>query len=135
MKNFLPLVAIGALIYAATRQGVKKAIEKISVSFKKIKPGLPPKIVLEFFNPSPLKVEVTFIKVTILYKGVEVATLSDLNTRIINPGSNDIELTLRPSIQALSLLNVTKGTPRTIGITWEVGTKLYSITGEKQTTL
>jgi len=133
--NLLPLIGIGALIYAATRQATKKAIEKISVSFKKIVPGLPPKIVLEFFNPSPLKVEVTFIKITITYKGVEVATLSDLNTRIINPGSNDITLTLRPSIQALSLLNVPKGTARTLGITWEVGTKLYSITGEKQATI
>jgi hypothetical protein len=133
--NFLPLIAIGALIYAATRQGVKKAIEKISVSLKQIKPGLPPKIVLEFLNPTPLKVEITFIKISVTYKGVEVATLSDTNTRVINPGSNDIELTLRPSIQAISLLNVTKGTPRTIGVTWEIGTKLYSITGEKQTTL
>ena len=133
--NFLPLIAIGALVYAATRQGVKKAIEKISVSLKQIKPGLPPKIVLEFLNPTPLKVEITFIKISVTYKGVEVATLSDTNTRVINPGSNDIELTLRPSIQAISLLNVTKGTPRTIGVTWEIGTKLYSITGEKQTTL
>lgn len=135
MKNLLPLIGIGALIYAATRQATKKAVEKISVSFKAIKPGLPPKIVLEFFNPTPFKIEVTFIKVSITYKGIEVATLSDLNTRIINPGSNDITLTLKPSIQALNLLNTTKGTPRTLGVTWEIGTKLYSITGEKQTTI
>jgi hypothetical protein len=133
--NILPLIGIGALIYAATRQYTRKAVEKISVTFKKVIPGLPPKIVLDFFNPTQLKVEVTFIRVSISYKGVEVATLSDLNTRIINPGSNEIRLTLKPSIQAIGLLNVTKGTPRTIGITWEVGTKLYSITGEKQTTL
>jgi hypothetical protein len=131
----LPALGIGALIFAALRQGTKKAIEKISVSFEGIVPGLPPKIKLNFFNPTALKVEVTFIKIVVFYKETEVATLSNFDTRVINPGSNKLTLELKPSLSALSLLNKPKGTARVIRVTWEIGTKLYSITGEKSTTL
>ncbi len=130
-----PLLIIGALVWAATRQSVRKSVEQISVSFKRLKLGLKPKITLEFLNPSNLKIEVTFIKIRIFYKEIEVASLSDFQTRIINPGPNDIELTLRPSLSALELFTIPKKTPRTIKVTWEIATKLYSIKGEKQTTI
>ena len=136
MNLFLPLIAIAAIAFAATRQATKKAIEKISVTFKRIKLGLPPKIVLSVFNPTPLKVEITFIRIGISYRGTEVVNLSDLETRVMNPGENEITLTLRPSLEAISLIfRPQRGTPKTIRVTWEIGTKLYSITGEKQTTL
>jgi len=136
MNLVLPLIAIAALAFAATKQATKKAIEKISVTFKRIKLGLPPKIVLSVFNPTPLKVEITFIRIGISYRGTEVVNLSDLETRVMNPGENELTLTLRPSLEAISLIfRPQKGTPKTIRVNWEIGTKLYSITGEKQTTL
>jgi len=135
MNWILPIIALGALAIAATKQSVKKAVEKISVSLKRIKIGFPPKLVLDVFNPSPLKVTITFINIRILYKGVEVVKLQDLETRVMNPGANEVTLTLRPSLEAIQLLFTPKGTTRTILVTWEIGTTLYSITGEKSTTL
>jgi len=133
--SLLPALGIGALIFAALRQGTKKAIEKISVTFEGIKVGLPPKIKIGIFNPTSLKVEITFIKISVFYKETEVATLSNFDTRLINPGQNSLQLDLKPSLSAIGLLNKTKGTPRVIRVTWEVGTKLYSVTGEKSATL
>ena len=135
MNLVLPFIAIAALAFAATKQATKKAIEKISVRFKKIIPELPPKIVLSVLNPTPLKVAITFIRIGVSYKDVEVVNLSDLETRVMNPGENEIVLTIRPSLSAISLLFTPKGTPRTIRISWEVATKFYSIKGEKQTTI
>lgn len=132
--GILPAVAIGALIFAALKQGTKKAIEQISVTFEGIKPGWPPLIKLNLFNPTSLKVEITYIKISVLYKEIEVATLSTFETRVLNPGNNKIQLELKPSLQALSLINAPAG-PKTIRVTWDIGTKLYSITGEKSTTL
>ena len=135
MNWILPIIALGALAIAATKQQVKKAVEKISVDLKRIKIGLPPKLVLNVFNPAPIRVTITFINIRILYKGIEVVKLQDLETRVMNPGNNEITLTLKPSIEAIRLLFTPKGTARTILVTWEIGTNLYSITGEKQTTI
>lgn len=132
--GILPAVAIGALIFAALKQGTKKAIEQIAVTFEGIKPGWPPKIKLGIFNPTQLKIEITFIKISVFYKEIEVATLSSFQTRIMNPGNNRLDLDLKPSLSAIALINAPKG-PKVIRVTWEIGTKLYSVTGEKSTTL
>ena len=132
--SFLPLLGIGALIFAAMRQGTKKAIEQIAVSFEGIKPGWPPKIKLSIFNPTQLKVEITFIKISVFYKEIEVATLSSFQNRVMNPGNNRLDLDLKPSLSAIALINAPKG-PKVVRVSWEIGTKLYSVTGEKSATL
>ena len=132
--GILPAIGLGALLFAALRQQTKKAIEKISVGFDGIKAGWPPKIKLSLFNPTSLKVEIIFIRISIFYKEIEVARLSDTETRVIQPGANKLTLEIKPTLSALALINAPK-CPRIIRVTWEIGTKLYSITGEKSTTL
>jgi len=131
---FLPLLGIGALIFAAMRQGTRKAVQQITVNFEGIRAGWPPKIKLSIFNPTQLRVEITFIRISVFYKQIEVATLSSFQTRIMNPGQNKLDLDLRPSVSAIALINAPKG-PKVIRVTWEIGTKLYSVTGEKSTSL
>lgn len=133
--GLLPIIGIGALILGALKQSAKKAIDQISVTIAGIIPGLPPKIKINLFNPTGIKAEITYVKIQIAYKGQEIATLSNLETRYINPGDNKITFELKPSLGAIGLLNVPKGTKRTISITWQVGTKLYEVKGEKSTTL
>lgn len=133
--GILPIIGIGALILGALRQSARKAIDQITVTITGIIGGLPPKIKIRLFNPTSLEVEITYIKIQILYKGQEIATLSNLSTRIIQPGNNDLTFELRPSLGAIGLLAVKKGAPKTISINWQVGTRFYEITGEKQTTL
>ena len=136
MKNWLlPAVAIGALLFMKTKQATKKAIEKISVSLDKIKLGFPLKITLNVFNPTDIKTEVTYITGSISYKGSKVASFSKTETQVVTPGNNKITIELKPSLEALSLLKASPGTPRTISVAWEVGTNFYNITGEKSTTL
>jgi len=136
MKNWiLPAVAIGALLFMRTKQGVKKAIERLSVSLDRVKPELPLKITLNVFNPTPVKMEVTYITGDIRYKGVRVATFSKTESQIVIPGNNKIEITVKPSLEALALLKPNPTAPKTITITWEVGTAFYNVTGEKSTTL
>jgi len=136
MKNWvLPAIAIGALLFMKTKQGVKKAIEKVSVSLDKIKLGFPLKITLNIFNPTDIKTEITYITGDIRYKGSKVASFSKTESQIVTPGNNKITIELKPSLEALALLKPNPGTPKTISITWEVGTSFYNITGEKSTTL
>jgi hypothetical protein len=136
MKNWiLPAVAIGALLFMRTKQGVKKAVEKISVSLDKIKLGFPLKITLNVFNPTDIKTTVTYISGDIRYKGSKVASFSKTESQVVIPGNNKITIELKPSLEALALLKPSPGTPKTISITWEVGTNFYSINGEKSTTL
>jgi hypothetical protein len=136
MKNWiLPAVAIGALLFMRTKQGVKKAIEKVSVSLDKIKLGFPLKITLNIFNPTDIKTEITYITGDIRYKGSKVASFSKTESQIVTPGNNKITIELKPSLEALTLLKPNPGAPKTISITWEVGTSFYNITGEKSTTL
>lgn len=133
--GILPIIGIGALILGALKQSANKAIDQITVTITGIIGGLPPKIKIRLFNPTNLEVEITYIKIQILYKGQEIATLSNLATRIIQPGNNDLTFELRPSLGAIGLLAVKKDAPKTISINWQVGTRFYEITGEKQTTL
>jgi len=133
--GLLPALGIGALIIGFLRQYTKKALDQISVQFRGVDLKFPPVIKFNLFNPTPLKVEIIYIKVQIRYKGVEVANLNNLDTRVIQPGDNSISLTLMPSPNALDLFNVPKGTARTIGITYQVGTKLYEISGAEQATI
>lgn len=133
--GILPLIGIGALIFGALRQSARKAIDQISVSITGIVPGLPPKIKFNLFNPTSIKAEVTYIKIQILYKNQEVATLSNLETRYIAPGDNKLTLELKPSLGAIGLLSVPKSTKRTITIKWQVGTRFYEVTGEKSSTI
>ena len=136
MKNWiLPAVAIGALLFMRSKQAVKKAVEKISVSLDKIKLGFPLKITLNVFNPTDIKTEVTYISGSISYKGSKVATFSKTESQIVLPGNNKITIELKPSLEALSLLKANPGAAKTITVTWEVGTNFYNITGEKSTTL
>jgi hypothetical protein len=136
MKSILPLLAIGAFIFAVTKQETKKALEKVSVSFGKIKWGWPIKLTLKIENPTALKVEITFIRGSIKYKGTEVAKFRKTDSQIMNPGTNEVTLEISPSVEALALLKKSeKQAPRVISINWEVGTSLYSITGEKSTTI
>ena len=136
MKNWiLPAVAIGALLFMRTKQSVKKAIEKVSVSLDKIKLGFPLKITLNVFNPTPVKTEITYITGDIRYKGNKVANFSKTETQIVLPGNNKITIELRPSLEALALLKPNPTAPKTISITWELGTAFYNVTGEKSTTL
>jgi hypothetical protein len=136
MKNWiLPAIAIGALLFMRTKQATKKAIEKISVSLDKIKLGFPLKITLNVFNPTDIKTEVTYITGSISYKGSKVASFSKTETQVVMPGNNKITIELKPSLEALSLLKASPGIPRTISVSWEVGTNFYNITGEKSTTL
>ena len=135
MGTLFPLAIIGLMLYAATTQASKKAIEQISVNIKKFKLGFNPKVTLEVNNPSNRKIQVTFVKIAVFYKEKEVATISDYQTRILQPGPNDITLTIRPSLRALEIFTIPKGTPRTIKVTWEVATTIYSVKGEKQTTI
>jgi hypothetical protein len=79
--------------------------------------------------------EVTYITGDIRYKSVRVATFSKTETQIVLPGNNKIEITVKPSLEALALLKPNPTAPKTINITWEVGTAFYNITGEKSTTL
>lgn len=132
--GFLPLLGIGALIFAALKQGTKKAVEQIKVSFDGIKKGWPPQIKLSIFNPTQLKLEITFIKISVFYKEIEVATLSSFETRIMQPGNNKLALDIKPSLSAIALINAPAG-PKIVRVTWEIGTKLYSVTGEKSATL
>lgn len=133
--GLLPLLGIGALIVGFLRNYTKKAIDQITVEFRGIELKFPPVIKFNLYNPTPLKVEITYIKVQVKYKGIEVATLNNPDTRIIQPGDNAINLTLMPSPSALDLFNAPKGTPRTIGITWQIGTKLYEVSGAQQATI
>jgi len=133
--GLLPILGIGALIIGFLRNYTKKAISQITVEFRGIDFKLPPVIKFNLFNPTPLKVEITYIKVQVRYKGIQVATLNNLDTRIIQPGDNVINLTLMPSADALELIRAPKGTPRTIGITYQVGTKLYEVSGAQQATI
>jgi hypothetical protein len=136
MKNWiLPAVAIGALLFMRTKQAVKKAVEKISVILDKIKIGFPLKITLNIFNPTDLKTTITFISGDIRYKGSKVASFSKTESQVVIPGNNKITIELRPSLEALALLKPSPQAPKTISITWEVGTNFYSVTGEKSTTL
>ena len=133
--GILPLIGIGALIVGFLRNYTQKAISQIAVQFRGIELKFPPVIKFNFFNPTPLKVEITYIKVQVKYKGIEVATLNNTETRIIQPGDNSISLTLMPSPSALDFITAPKGGLRTIGVTYQVGTKLYEVSGENQTTL
>jgi long-subunit fatty acid transport protein len=136
MQNWiLPAVAIGALLFMRSKQAVKKAVEKISVSLDKIKLGFPLKITLNIFNPTDLKTTITYITGDIRYKGNKVATYSKTESQVITPGNNKIEIELKPSLEALALLKKTPNAPKTISVTWEVGTNFYNISGEKSTTL
>lgn len=136
MKSILPLIAIGALVIAFTKQQTKKAIEKIQVSFGSVKWGWPIKLNLKIENPTALKVQITYIKGVIQYKGVTVADFKKMDTQVMQPGTNSITLEISPSVEALALLKKSKKQePRKISIAWEVGTSLYSITGEKSTTI
>jgi hypothetical protein len=136
MNNWiLPTVAIGALLFMKSKQATKKALEKISVSLDKIKLGFPLKITLNVFNPTDIKTEVTYITGDIRYKGNKVATFSKTESQVMVPGNNKITIELKPSLEALALLKPSPGTPKTISVTWEVGTNFYNITGEKSTTL
>jgi hypothetical protein len=133
--GILPLLGIGALIIGFLRNYTQKAISQIAVQFRGIELKFPPIIKFNFFNPTPLKVEITYIKVQVKYKGIEVATLNNTETRIIQPGDNSISLTLMPSPSALDFITAPKGGARTIGITYQVGTKLYEVSGANQATL
>jgi hypothetical protein len=136
MKNWiLPAVAIGALLFMRSKQAVKKAVEKISVSLDKIKLGFPLKITLNVFNPTDIKTEITYITGGISYKGSKVATFSKTESQIVLPGNNKITIELKPSLEALSLLKANPTAAKTITVTWEVGTNFYNIAGEKSTTL
>jgi hypothetical protein len=136
MQNWiLPAVAIGALLFMRSKQAVKKAVEKVSVSLDKIKLGFPLKITLNIFNPTDLKTTITYITGDIRYKGNKVATYSKTESQVITPGNNKIEIELKPSLEALALLKKTPNAPKTISVTWEVGTNFYNISGEKSTTL
>jgi LEA14-like dessication related protein len=133
--GILPIIGIGALIVAALRQYTRKAVDQISVEFRGVNFKLPPVVRLNVFNPTPLKVEVTYIKIQIRYKGVTIADLNNFDTRIMQPGNNAINLSLRPSIEAIKLISMPKGSPRTFGVSYQIGTKLYQISGENQTTI
>lgn len=136
MKNWiLPAVAIGALLFMRTKQSVKKAIEKVSVTLDKIKLGFPLKITLSIFNPTPVKTEITYISGEIKYKGNKVASFSKTESQILQPGTNKITIELRPSLEAIALLKPNPTAPKTITINWEVGTAFYNVSGEKSTTL
>jgi hypothetical protein len=136
MKNWiLPAVAIGALLFMRSKQSVKKAIERLSVTLDRVEPTFPLKITLKIFNPSNIKAELTYITGQIFYKGFEVATFSKTESQIMVPGNNKITLTIKPSLGALNLLIPHPKEPKTILIKWEVGTNYYNIPGEKSYTL
>jgi len=136
MKNWiLPAVAIGALLFMRSKQAVKKAVEKLSVSLDSVTPSFPLKITLKIFNPSDIKAEITYISGQVFYKGYEVATFSKTESQVMVPGNNKITLTIKPSLGALNLLVPHPKEPKTILIKWEVGTNFYNITGEKSYTL
>lgn len=133
--GLLPILGIGAVALMALKQRTKKAINQLQVQIDGIQLGLPPKIRINLINPTALQIEVTYVRIQVKYKGVEIAKLSNLETRRINPGKNQITLDLMPSISAIALLTKPSGEKRSIGISYQVGTRLYEVTGEKETTI
>jgi len=129
-----PLIGIGALLATYAKKRVEKAVDKITVDFKDIKKKWPVEVVLSVFNPTPFSITTQFIKVTIKYKGITVGNISELQPRTLKPGSQDITLQIRPSLEALAFFIKSPARARKdkdILIQWSIGTTLYQVDGEK----
>jgi hypothetical protein len=135
----LPAVGIGYLLLSAKKKQVERRLQSVSVDFLRFDKKLPPKIFLRIFNPNNIPVTTQFINLQVFFKDTKLASIQDNTKRTITYGNNDIGFDIKLSAEIIGLLfkpkeyrKNTPASPRFLKITWQVGTSVGDVSGEKQ---